>query len=50
MKAILWNKADREKRGDESIEVGKDGEMSETGDARERKTDPRGWEKRKSSM
>lgn len=42
MNTILWNKkADREKRGDESAKVGKDGEVSETGEARERKIDPR---------
>lgn len=40
MNAILWRKkVNREKRGGESIIVGKDGEMSETENARERKTD-----------
>lgn len=43
MNAILWKKkADREKRGDESTIVGKDGEVSEMRNARERKTDSRG--------
>lgn len=42
MSAILWNKADREKRGDVSSKVGKDEEVSKTGNVRERKTDPRG--------
>lgn len=45
MNAILWKKkADREKRGDESTIVGKDGEVSEMRNARERKTDSRGQE------
>lgn len=42
MNAILRKKADRETRGDENIKVGKDEEMSETGNAWERKTDPCG--------
>lgn len=43
MKAVLWNKKmDREKRRDESTKVGKDGEVSEIGNTRERKTEPHG--------
>lgn len=43
MNAILWKKKpDREKRGDESTIVGKDGEVSEMRNARERKTGSRG--------
>lgn len=42
MNTIVWNKKDREKRGDESTKVGKDGEVSEMRNVRERKTDPRG--------
>lgn len=33
---LVNKKVDREKRGDESTKVGKDGEVSETGNARER--------------
>lgn len=44
MKAVLWNKKMdlREKRRDESTKVGKDVEVSETGDTRERKIEPHG--------